>query len=978
AAGGINFGDSTANLYRDVAGEIKTDGQLNVNGLQITNGGFLLTNTNTLSFKCTQGSVANTCISFSDNVNHTWTSGTGQEVVSIGHYLPTSGNGVFNNFELQGTVNQTGGANGITRGLYVNPTLTSAYDFRGLETAGYIATTSNTTLTQNILFNQPTYATTAAATLANAINLSVSGAPISGPNMTISSSSALTIQGGAVNGGGAVTNAYGLYVNAPTGATNNYAAAFMGGNVGIGTASPGYPLYVVSSVVSTGVYISNNYSGGNTPIGIQANTGGANGIGVLGLSTGSSGIGVKGQTNDIAGYGVYGSNTTAGGYAGYFTGGATGIYASGGTYAGVFNGNVGIGTTSPSGVFVVQPAADAVNNVQFVTHSGSNVLSIDTANSRVGIGNAYTSPSATLDVNGTVRVGAAAGSPHNLLTFNTSGINDGQFYSDGVSANNILMLGGSPFVSTAPSSPIMTWALSTGLVGISTSSPNATLAVIGASSSLPTLLVQGTSSQMTILNVTTSTGTSLLTVLANGNVGIGTSNPGYALDVNGSIHLNNSFRMDSSYSIIWPGATIRSDGNSTNGLIRFFTVGNSSNNEAMRIDSSANVGIGTSTPSARLSVTGTSAIDPFDISSTSGVSLMHVNQAGALSFNGQYGTSGQILQSNGNASSPTWISTSTLASSLNAFIQGGNSFGATGTLGTLDNNALQLMASSSPAVTILPNGNVGIGTANPSYSLDVRGNGWINAQNYYAVGSSRALGYLGNNLQLGNSSQWTSLSLFSNNSERLRIDNSGNLGIGTTTPTALLSLAASTTAAGGINFGDSTANLYRSGAGAIKTDGNLYVGSNLAVGGSQITFTGTTNAAIYNNNSNSGANLKIVGANNANSYLSLQSTSGVGTSDYINFLVGNNGGTEAMRIIDSGNVGIGSTSPSSLLTLQGTTTTGSLLTIASSSGSTLLTVLPNGNVGIGTGNPSYTLDVTGSARFSSYAWSNFSFIAGNT
>ena len=36
-------------------------------------------------------------------------------------------------FLSQPTINQTGGANGITRGLYINPTLTSAYDWRSIE-----------------------------------------------------------------------------------------------------------------------------------------------------------------------------------------------------------------------------------------------------------------------------------------------------------------------------------------------------------------------------------------------------------------------------------------------------------------------------------------------------------------------------------------------------------------------------------------------------------------------------------------------------------------------------------------------------------------------------------------------------------------------------------------------------------------------------------------------------------------------------
>jgi hypothetical protein len=49
-------------------------------------------------------------------------------------FAPTSGTGVFNVLSLQTTINQTGGSNGITRGLYVNPTLTSAFDFRAIET----------------------------------------------------------------------------------------------------------------------------------------------------------------------------------------------------------------------------------------------------------------------------------------------------------------------------------------------------------------------------------------------------------------------------------------------------------------------------------------------------------------------------------------------------------------------------------------------------------------------------------------------------------------------------------------------------------------------------------------------------------------------------------------------------------------------------------------------------------------------------
>ena len=52
---------------------------------------------------------------------------------------PTSGNAVFNFLDIDPIVNQTGGANGITRGILINPTLTSAADFRALEiTAGKV------------------------------------------------------------------------------------------------------------------------------------------------------------------------------------------------------------------------------------------------------------------------------------------------------------------------------------------------------------------------------------------------------------------------------------------------------------------------------------------------------------------------------------------------------------------------------------------------------------------------------------------------------------------------------------------------------------------------------------------------------------------------------------------------------------------------------------------------------------------------
>jgi hypothetical protein len=65
--------------------------------------------------------------------DRTFTSGTGGYVTIERGYQPTSGTGIFNILNLQNTINQTGGANGITRGLFVNPTLTAAADWRSIE-----------------------------------------------------------------------------------------------------------------------------------------------------------------------------------------------------------------------------------------------------------------------------------------------------------------------------------------------------------------------------------------------------------------------------------------------------------------------------------------------------------------------------------------------------------------------------------------------------------------------------------------------------------------------------------------------------------------------------------------------------------------------------------------------------------------------------------------------------------------------------
>ena len=66
--------------------------------------------------------------------NSTHTSGNRNHFNLAETFAPTSGTGTYNSIQSNPIINQTGGANGITRGLYINPTLTSAFDFRAIET----------------------------------------------------------------------------------------------------------------------------------------------------------------------------------------------------------------------------------------------------------------------------------------------------------------------------------------------------------------------------------------------------------------------------------------------------------------------------------------------------------------------------------------------------------------------------------------------------------------------------------------------------------------------------------------------------------------------------------------------------------------------------------------------------------------------------------------------------------------------------
>jgi len=65
----------------------------------------------------------------------TSTSGIRRVIFDSSTFTPTSGTATYTGFESRNTINQTGGASGITRGLYLNDIITAAADYRSLEIA---------------------------------------------------------------------------------------------------------------------------------------------------------------------------------------------------------------------------------------------------------------------------------------------------------------------------------------------------------------------------------------------------------------------------------------------------------------------------------------------------------------------------------------------------------------------------------------------------------------------------------------------------------------------------------------------------------------------------------------------------------------------------------------------------------------------------------------------------------------------------
>ncbi len=286
-------------------------------------------------------------------------------------------------------------------------------------------------------------------------------------------------------------------------------------------------------------------------------------------------------------------------------------------------------------------------------------------------------------------------------------------------------------------------------------------------------------------------GSQRMVILANGNVGIGTNNPGYLLDVNpgtagafarlkgthASIMLDrSSTNHDSNVMFVTAGATkwrLWNDGSDNTLQIRDEV--NSAN--VMTWETGGNVGIGTASPSSVLDVAGSAAV--LTITDTRNQSFTVGDTMCSLAFDSDDASGGA-----GTASHPraliSLVAETTFGSST------GLSFSTKQDTTTAPTEKMRISTA----------GNVGINDTSPDRKVSIIGDSSSEGQYPLSLDATNTDYTL--EFRRNGTSQWwikqsgSSFNIHENGvGDHFRISAGGNVGIGTSSPDALLDLEGS-------------------------------------------------------------------------------------------------------------------------------------------------------------------------------------------